>query len=127
MTEEPLLQPGMTSKPNDINTLGIITLISGVVNVGLGLGMMTLSGITIIGLCCVPIFLLQVILGVFEIIYAVRLLSDPPKPTQPWKVVAILEICCILFFNVIALAVGIVALVLYNKPEVQEYFDQLNA
>lgn len=127
MTEEPLLQPGKQIKPNDINTLGILTLISGVVNIGIGLGLTFISAITVIGLCCVPITLLPLVLGVFEIIYAVRLLSDPPKPTQPWKVVAILEICGILYSNVIALAAGIVALVLYNKPEVQDYFNQFKA
>ena len=127
MTEEPQLTTGIRTKPNDINTLGIITLISGVVNIGIGLGLTFVSAITIIGLCCVPITLLPLVLGIFEIIYATKLLADPPKPVQMGKVLAILEICCILYSNVVGLAAGIVALVLYNKPEVQEYFNQFNA
>jgi hypothetical protein len=66
------------------------------------------------------------VLGIFEIVYAARLLSNPPKPTQPSQAIAILEICCILFGNVVPLVIGILALVFYNQPEVQDYFAKLN-
>jgi hypothetical protein len=76
--------------------------------------------------CLVPIGLLPLILGIFEILYAVKLLADPPRPVQPSQTIAILEICCILFGNIISLVVGILALVFYNDPDVKAYFERIN-
>jgi len=61
------------------------------------------------------------------IIYAAKLLSDPPSPVKPSQALAILEICAILIANVISLVTGILALVFYNEPEVQKYFAGLSA
>jgi hypothetical protein len=70
--------------------------------------------------------ILPTILGVFEIIYASKLLSDPPQPVQPSQTIAILEILCILAGNVFSMIVGILSLVFYNDPAVKDYFARLN-
>lgn len=121
--------PVTNPKPNNVNTLGIITLVSGISNLGYGLfvtGTVALSTLGI-GLLCAPIFMLPAILGVFELIYASKLMSNPPVPTRPNQTLAILEICGLLTGNFIAVIAGIVALVLYNDRQVIDYFAQFKA
>jgi hypothetical protein len=66
------------------------------------------------------------ILGVFEIIYAAKLLSNPPQVTQPSTTIAILEIVSALVGNFFSVVVGILALVFYNDVTVRDYFARLN-
>jgi hypothetical protein len=106
-----------------------MTLVNGILNIiwSLGFTVSVVLATMGIGLLCVPVTILPLVLGVFEIIYAAQLLSSPPKPMQPSQAIAIMEICCILVGNVVSLVIGIIALVFYNQPEVQSYFAALNA
>jgi hypothetical protein len=79
-----------------------------------------------LGVLCAPITLLPTVLGVFEILYAVKIIADPPQPVKFSQTIAILEICCILYGNGLSLVVGILALVFYNEPSVKDYFAALN-
>ena len=79
------------------------------------------------GLLCVPVTILPLVLGVFEIIYAARLMSNPPKPMKPAQAIAFMEICCILAGNVLSLVIGMLIFVFYSQPEVQGYFTYINA
>jgi hypothetical protein len=81
---------------------------------------------SIILICLAPLAILPTILGIFEIIYAAKLLTNPPQPVRPSTTIAILEILCILAFNVFSMIVGILALVFYNDPQVKDYFNRLN-
>ena len=122
-------------KPAQVQTLGILTLISGIVNLVYTLSMIVVLiinaiatlGIGLIGFFCLPIFLLPAALGVFEIIYATKLMANPMKPVLPNKTIAILEICMILGLQVFAPVVGILALVYYDDQKVKDYFARLNA
>jgi hypothetical protein len=118
----------MNDKPGKITTIGIMTVVSGVLNIlwGLGLTVTVVLGTLGIGLICAPLTILPAILGIFEIIYAIKVLANPPQPLQPSSAIAILEIITILSGNVISAAVGIVALVLYNDEEVKQYFASIN-
>lgn len=112
--------------PGLVKTIGIITLISGIVNIFWGLVATAIVVPTII-LACLAIFtILPTILGVFEIIYALKLLNNPPQPIQPSTTIAILEILTVLTGNVFSMIAGILALVFYNDPQVKEYFAKLN-
>ena len=121
--------PTTEAKPGKVTTLTVMTLISGIVNIlwGIGLTATIVLGSFGIGLICAPVTILPAVLGIFEILFASKLLSNPPSPTKPSQTLAILEICCILVGNLISLAAGIVALVMYNDPEVERFFAQLNA
>lgn len=114
-------------KPGEVTAITIMTLISGITNIlaALGWSFSIVVGTLGFGFLCVPLTILPGILGVFEIIYAANLLSTPPKPVRPSQTLAILEICAIVFLNVISLVTGILALVFYNNPAVQEYFARL--
>jgi hypothetical protein len=81
---------------------------------------------TIVGFVCVPITILPTVLGIFEILYAAKLFSNPAQPVQPSTNIAVLEIACILTGNVFSMAVGILSLVFYGDIMVRDYFARLN-
>lgn len=115
-------------KPGSIQTVAILTLISGIVNVlwGLGITAAVVLGTLLFGIICAPLTLLPAILGIFEIIYASQLLANPPNTRQPSQVLAIFQIVGILSANVVSFITGILALVVYSNPETKEYFAALN-
>lgn len=113
-------------KPTLVNVIAWMTLASGIVNLFWGLGLSLTVLMTIVGVVCVPFTILPSILGVFEIIYAAKLLSNPPQAVQPSTNIAILEIVCILAGNLFSVVVGILALVFYNDLAVRDYFARLN-
>jgi len=113
-------------KPTLVNVIAWMTLASGIVNLFWGLGLSLTVLMTIVGVVCTPLTILPTILGVFEIIYAAKLLSNPPQAVQPSTNIAILEIVCILAGNLFSVVVGILALVFYNDLTVRDYFARLN-
>ncbi len=115
-----------TQRPNLVNVIAWTTLASGILNLVWGLGASAAALATIVGIICTPIMILPTILGVFEIIYAAKLLSNPPQAVQPSTTIAILEIACVLAGNVFAMVVGILSLVFYNDQIVKDYFARLN-
>jgi hypothetical protein len=113
-------------KPTLVNVIAWTTLASGIVNLFWGLGLSLTGLISIIGIVCIPVLILPTILGVFEILYAAKLLSNPPQPLLPSTNLAIAEIVCILAGNVFSVVVGILSLVFYNDQIVKDYFARLN-
>src|SRR5215208_7647217 len=110
-------------KPTLVNVIAWMTLASGIINLFWGLIALLSLWWTVI---CIPFTILPTILGIFEIIYAAKLLSNPPQAVQPSTTIAILEIICILVGNIFSVVVGILALVFYNDLTVREYFARLN-
>lgn len=110
-------------KPTLVNVIAWMTLASGIINIIWGLVAVAGFWWTFI---CIPVLILPTVLGIFEVIYAAKLLSNPPQVTQPATTLAALEIICILAFNAFSVVVGILALVFYNDVTVREYFARLN-
>jgi len=115
-----------SEQPGLIKTVAILTMISGIVNIFWGLVATAAVVSTFILACISPFTILPTILGVFEIIYALKLLSKPPQPINPSNAIAILEILCILTFNAFSMIVGILSLVFYSDRQVKAYFAGLN-
>lgn len=113
-------------KPTLVNVIAWMTLASGVVNLFWGIAASGAVLATLVGVICIPITILPTILGIFEIIYAAKLMSNPPQQVQPSTNIAILEIVCVLVGNLFAVVVGILALVFYNDLTVKDYFARLN-
>ena len=113
-------------KPTLVHVIAWMTLASGIVNLFWGIGASGAALHTFFGFICTPITILPTFLGIFEIIYAAKLMSNPPQHIQPSTNIAILEIVCILLANIFAVVVGILALVFYNDLAVKEYFARLN-
>jgi len=114
-------------KPTLVTAIAVMTLISGIVNVFWGLIASITVLATLVGVVCIPLTLLPTILGIFEIIYAARLLGSPEQPVRPSTTLAAFEVACILAGNAFALIVGILALVFYNDLTVKAWFAEVNA
>jgi hypothetical protein len=124
--QEKEMNMNIQQKPTLVSVIAWTTLASGIVNLFWGLGLSLTGLISIIGIICIPILILPTILGVFEIIYAAKLLSNPPQLVLPSTNSAIAEIVSVLAGNVFSMVVGILSLVFYNDQIVKDYFARLN-
>jgi hypothetical protein len=115
-----------TQKPTLVSAIAWMTLASGIVNLFWGIAATLAALSTFVGILCTWLTILPTILGIFEIIYAAKLFSNPAQPVQPSTNIAILEIACIITGNVFSMAVGILSLVFYNDVVVKDYFARLN-
>ena len=120
--------PAGMQKPGMVQAISIMTLINGILNIfyGAGVTLAIVFGTLFVGIICAPITILPVILGFFEIIYAVKLLANPPQPVKPSQAIAILEIVAVITGNIISAVVGVLALVFYSDMNVKNYFARLN-
>lgn len=118
-----------TEKPGLVTAVAVMTLVNGIFNIlyGLGITASIVLGTLGVGLLCAPVTILPGVLGIFEILYAIKLLAQPPQPVQPSIPIAALEIAAVLTGNVLSLVIGILALVFYNDPQVKAYFARINA
>lgn len=115
-----------TTKPTLIHVIAWTTLASGIVNLFWGFAASGTALASVIGIFCIPLTILPTILGIFELIYAAKLFSNPPQAVKPSTNIAVLEIVCVLAGNLFSMAVGILSLVFYNDTIVKEYFARLN-
>ena len=113
-------------KPGLFTAIAVMTLISGIINLFWGFIASATALSTLVGIVCLPITILPTILGVFEIIYAAKLLSSQPQPVKPSQSIAILQILTFLIGNVFSMVVGILSLIFYNDVNVKEYFARIN-
>ncbi len=121
-----IYSPLPDSKPGLVKTIAVLTLVNGIVNLFWGLAATATVTTSVILICLAPFAILPTILGVFEILYALKLLAEPMRPLWPSQTIAILEILCVLTGNVFSMIVGILALVFYNDPQVKDFFVRLN-
>jgi hypothetical protein len=112
------------NKPGLVMAIALMTLVNGIFNIIWGISL--ILGTFGILLICFPVSLLPLILGGFEIAYAMKMLAVPSQPVQPARNIAIFEIVAILVCNVFSMVVGILALIFYNDQIVKDYFAQLN-
>ncbi|MBI3159283.1 MAG: hypothetical protein HYZ26_06765 [Chloroflexi bacterium] len=115
-------------KPTQLNTIGIMMLVSGIVNVlyaaglfcSIALGVLATFGLSLL---CLPLLLVPLILGAFEIVVASRLMGSGKVGAQTIQIIAVLEIVSLLWGNVISAVLGILALVFYNSEEVRAHYS----
>jgi hypothetical protein len=121
------MNPSYTEqKPGLVTAIALMTLASGIVNLFWGFVASATALGTIVGVICLPITILPTILGVFEIIYAAKLLSAQPQPVQPSTPIAVFQILTFLMGNVFSMIVGILNLVFFNDLAVKDYFARIN-
>lgn len=114
-------------KPGLITAIAVMTLSSGIINLFWGFVASATALGTIIGVICLPLTILPTILGIFEIIYAAKLLGAQPETVKPSQSLAVFEILTFLMGNVFSMVVGILNLIFYNDASVKEYFAQINS
>ncbi len=113
-------------KPGLYTAIAVMTLTSGIINLFWGFIASATVLSTVIGVVCLPITILPTILGVFEIIYAAKLLSSQPEPVKPSTSIAVFQISTFIYGNIFSAVVGILNLIFFNDQSVREYFARLN-
>ncbi len=113
-------------KPGLFTAIAVITLTSGIINLFWGFVASATALGTIIGIVCLPITILPTILGIFEIIYAAKLLSNQPEPVQASPSIAVFQILTFMYGNIFSMVVGILNLIFFNDQTVKEYFAHIN-
>ena len=119
-------------KPGLLEATAILTLISGIVHLlafGTAVVWFVFAGLATFGLVCLlfPLAFVPLVIGIIEVRTALDLLPHPVRAREPAKTLAIVQVCLILFGNVIALVTGVVALVAYSDTAVQSYFAAARA
>jgi hypothetical protein len=130
MNQAVTYSPVLGQKPGMVTAIAVMTLVNGILNIlwSVGFACAVLSFFwAVLPLLCLPLAIYPLVLGILEIIYAAKLIPNPPKPTQPAKWLAIMEICDIVVVDVPSLVIGILSLVFYNDSRVQAYFAALNS
>ncbi len=113
-------------KPGLYTAIAAMTLASGITNLFWGFMLSATALGTFIGVICLPLTVLPTILGIFEIIYAAKLLSNQPQPVQPSPAIAAFQISTFFFGNIFTAVVGILNLIFFNDQAVREYFARSN-
>jgi hypothetical protein len=115
----------MDNKPEMVGVIGIIMIVSGVLNIlaGLGWTLIIVIGTLGIGLLCAPLTIIPIGIGIYEIIQGANVLGD--RPVKNVTLVGILEIVSVLWVNILSVIGGILVLVFFNDEEVKAYFDSM--
>jgi hypothetical protein len=113
-------------KPGKVQAIAIYSLILGVLHAVTALMLLVyglVAGVLTFGIGCLVWVLVPLPLAtaILEIKYATMLLPDPPRPNSLAKTVAVVEIANIVYCNALTMAAGILSMVFYSDPEVQEY------
>lgn len=139
MEQTPAPITTMQQRPQKVQTIGILMMVNGIANILFSIIFFFTLGITIftmiigtlgLGICCAPLIfvpILPMILGIFEIIYGAKLLSSSLERVNIGRLqtIAILEICVIIFGNILSLILGIINLVFLNDPETRASFQKI--
>lgn len=107
--------PAAPVKPGQLTAIAILCIISGVIDC---LGIVFL-------LACWPFGIYSLIVGIFELTYGIKLLSEPPTTSRANQTLAIMQIINITNCMTLAVVTGILSLVFYGDPRVKAYFETL--
>jgi hypothetical protein len=121
------METNLSVKPGKVQAITIMMLVNGILNIlaGLGLTASIVLGTIGIGILCAPLTILPAVLGVFEVINASRLLTEPVRPVKNLQTIAIFEIVAVVCGLGISLVVGILNLVFLSEPAVKAYLDSI--
>jgi hypothetical protein len=113
-------------KPDKVGAIAILCLVDGILNVVFGISWVfgiSVFGASTCGLGCIliPLGAYPLVLGILEIVYASKLLPDPPTAGEPARWLAVMQIVNVLWGQVISLVVGILLLIFFDDPEVRAY------
>lgn len=119
-------------KPVRLQTLSFLCLIDGVVSICIGLFWLAL-------ICTAPLGIYGIIVGVFDILYALKIIPDPIKvdkqktntvtllqTSAPNKNLAMMQVVNILSLNIFSFIIGMLSLSWIKERTFQEYFYTIN-
>jgi len=106
-------------KPGQVQAVGIMMLVGGILGVltALGLGIAAIPTV----ICCFwPGIYFEAVVAVLFIIRGVNMLNQDDQ--GPPRTLAILQIICICNGDVVNCVLGIVSIIMLNDPNVEEYY-----
>jgi predicted Zn finger-like uncharacterized protein len=107
---------GTSAKPDKVQNIGVMMLISGIIGIMVFLGW---SGAT----CCLwPGGYYSLVMGILAIMKGAQLLSDKANQAPAPKWVAIMMIINIINADIPSLVMGIICLQMLGDPEVEQFF-----
>lgn len=115
----------METKPENVQLIGIFMIVSGALNILAGAGWILGLLITLVGILCLPVALIPVGVGVWELVVGINIVNG--KPVKNVQVIGGFEIASVLWANVLSMVAGILVLVFYNDPETKAYFESMAA
>jgi hypothetical protein len=121
MTEPTIINA--TPEPGRHQAIAIMMLINGILDATAGASFVGGALVSIIGVICLPVAALPLALGIFEILYASKMLTHKHVNPATIQTIAIFETASILCGNVIAMIVGILNLVFLEDPAVKNYMN----
>lgn len=121
------METNLSVKPGKVQAITIMMLVNGILNIlaGLGVTASIILGTIGIGTICAPITILPAVLGIFEVINASRLLTEPVRPVKHLQTIAVLEIVAVICGLGLSAVVGILNLVFLSEPGVKAYLDSI--
>lgn len=122
-------RPG-PAKPGKVTAIAVLSLVDGGLNILFGVSLLfffVAFGFSTLGCGCLlaPLALYPLVLGILEVVYAARLLPEPPQPVRPARWLAIMQILNVLLGNVLSLVVGVLELVFFDDPEVRAWYQRM--
>jgi hypothetical protein len=111
----------MENRPDNVNVIAIIMIVSGAINILWGIAGTIMLLLTLIGVFCIPLGLIPIGIGIYEILQGINILNN--RPVKNVTLVGGLEIASVLWANILSLLAGILVLVIYNDEQVKAYLD----
>jgi hypothetical protein len=112
-------RPRKLQKPGQVQAVGIMMLVGGILGVltALGLGIAAIPTV----ICCFwPGIYLELVVGILLIIRGVNMMNQDDQ--GPPRTLAILQILFILNLDIVNCVLGVVGLIMLNDPKVEEYY-----
>ena len=81
----------MMAKPSSVQIVAIIWIISGILTILWGFGLVAAALASFIGILCLPLSIYPFIVGVVELIYGIKLASSPVSVAKPPLFVSVME------------------------------------
>jgi hypothetical protein len=98
--------------------------LSGILTITWGFGFVVAAITSLIGIICLPLSIYPFLVGIFELVYGIKLAASKPSLKKPPYFVSILEIVLIFWFDVFGLIAGIATLVLLSQEDTKVYLSE---
>lgn len=112
----------MRSKPGSIQAVAVIWIISGILTIIWGFGLVLAALASLVGIICLPLSIYPFVVGIFELVYGIRLTGSTTSIIKPPYFVSIMEVILIFWVDVFGLIAGIATLVLLSGEDAKAYF-----
>ena len=117
----------MRSKPGSIQAVAVIWIISGILTIIWGFGLVLAALASLVGILCLPLSIYPFVVGIFELVYGIRLAGSAASINKPPYFVSILEIFLIFWVDVLGFIAGIATLILLSGEDAKAYLSEQSA